>query len=76
MSPTEYREAIAALSLTQGEAAAFLGVSRRSSAGWATGEHPSAACGCSTTGVDAQAQAQARRSLGREEIHCRDQDAE
>ena len=40
MSPAEYREAIAALSLTQGEAAAFLGVSRRSSAGWAAGEYP------------------------------------
>ena len=75
MSPTEYREAIAALSLTQGEAAAFLGVSRRSSAGGLLASIP-----CRLWLLDywrdAQAQAQAHRSLGREEIHCRDQDAE
>lgn len=40
MTPTEYRNALAALGLTQGQAAAFLGVSHRTAAGYALGEYP------------------------------------
>ncbi len=38
MTSTQYREAIARLGLSQGQAATFLGVSIRTSHGWANGD--------------------------------------
>lgn len=40
MTPNQYRAAISALGLSQAGAAAFLGVSLRTSQGWALDEHP------------------------------------
>jgi hypothetical protein len=39
MTPTDYRKALTALGLTQAGAADFLGVSLRTSQGWALGDH-------------------------------------
>jgi transcriptional regulator with XRE-family HTH domain len=38
MSPNQFRAALAALGLSQGAAASFLGISIRTSAGYASGE--------------------------------------
>lgn len=40
MTPTQYRKTIAVLGMSQGAAAAFLGVSLRTSQGYALGEYP------------------------------------
>lgn len=40
MTANQFRTAIAALGLTQAGAAEFLGVSLRTSQGWALGEYP------------------------------------
>jgi len=40
MTPTQYREAIARLGLSQVAAGAFLGVAPRTSRAWALGERP------------------------------------
>jgi DNA-binding transcriptional regulator YiaG len=40
LTANQYRAALATLGLSQAKAAAFLGVSLRSSSGWARGEYP------------------------------------
>jgi DNA-binding transcriptional regulator YiaG len=40
VTPIEFRAAIAALGMSQGSAAEFLGVSLRSVHGWARGDYP------------------------------------